>query len=258
MGKVALVTGAGRGAGRGVARELARAGYAVVVADLDPLTAADAAEEVRALGAAGSVAVCDVSDEVAVAAMFEQIREEHGDVDVLVNTVAWIDPQATIAEMPTEVWHRSFRVNVDSVFFTTRAALPGMMARGRGVIVNFSSLNGTRGFPERGSYSASKAAVITLTQTTAMEGRRHGIRAYALVPGGIDGERVRELRARLADQPRQPRPPELGAVPELMDPDWIGRYVAFLASEEGRHLNGQALVIGEAARTPLQAIYPDL
>jgi len=256
---VTLVTGAGRGAGRGVAHGLAAArGGTVFVADINGDAAAEAATELEELGVRGVAVVCDLSVEEDVAALFDEIRRHGASLDVLVNTVAWIDPSGPVAEMSTDTWHRALRVNLDSIFYTCRAALGMMIPRGRGVIINFASLNGTRGFPDRGSYGASKAAVINLTQTIAMENRRHGIRANAIVPGGIDGERVRELRARRAGAPRTERPPELGSGPELIDPEWIGRYLAFLVSDEGRHINGQSLVIGEATRTPLQALFPDI
>lgn len=264
-GRITLVTGAGRGAGLGIATALADEGGTVVVCDLDPDTCDRAAAAVRERGAESLSIPCDVSDEQQVEAMFTRIAETCGTLDVLVNTVAWIDPPGPIVDLPTERWHKAIRTNLDSVMFCTRAALRMMIPRSSGVIVNISSLNGTRGFPDRVSYGATKAAVINLTQTTAMENRQYGIRANCLVPGGIDGERARVLRELMAARAKEggpaspidtdfyPDPPM-----ELLDPEWIGRYVSFLISPDGRHVNGQALVIGEAPRSPLQAMFPDL
>jgi NAD(P)-dependent dehydrogenase (short-subunit alcohol dehydrogenase family) len=195
--------------------------------------------------------------------MFARIGDEVGPLDVLVNTVAWIDPPGPIAELPTDRWHKAIRTNLDSVMYCTRAALAMMIPRTKGVIVNISSLNGTRGFPDRPSYGATKAAVINFTQTTAMENRQYGIRANVLVPGGIEGERVRLLREMAAQRAKEhgdtPPPRNYPDPPmEMLDPEWIGRYVSFLISEDGRHINGQALVIGEAPRSPLQAMFPDI
>src|SRR5690606_18864541 len=124
------------------------------------------------------------SSEEAVESLFAQINKDHGGVHLLVNTVTWIDPPGPIVDLPTDRWHRAIRTNLDSVMFTTRAAMKTMIPAGNGgVIINISSLNGTRGFPDRPSYGATKAAVINFTQTTAMEGRQYGIRANCLVPG---------------------------------------------------------------------------
>ncbi|MCW2538408.1 MAG: fabG 6 [Frankiales bacterium] len=258
-----MVTGAGRGAGQGIALALANEGGNIAICDLDEATAQATAKLIEERGATAFALQCDVSDENAVDAMFAAVVERFGTIDVLCNTVAWIDPPGPIAELPTERWHKTIRTNLDSVMFGTRAALKTMIPNQKGVIINISSLNGTRGFPDRPSYGATKAAVINFTQTTAMENRQYGIRANVLVPGGISGERVRllgEMGAALAEQ--RGTPPTRGQYPdppmEMLDPEWIGRYVSFLISEDGRHINGQALVIGEAPRSPLQAMFPDI
>jgi|tagenome__1003787_1003787.scaffolds.fasta_scaffold20985396_2 NAD(P)-dependent dehydrogenase (short-subunit alcohol dehydrogenase family) len=260
--RVTLVTGAGRGAGHGIAAALAEERGAVVVCDLDPETSEHAARVVRERGARSLSVPCDVSDEEQVEAMFTRIGDEFGPIDVLVNTVAWIDPPGPIVDLPTERWHQAIRTNLDSVLYCTRAALRMMIPRRRGAIVNISSLNGTRGFPDRASYGATKAAVLNLTQTTAMENRQYGISANCLVPGAIDGERVRVLRELMQQRAETGTAAPASSYPDppvqLVDPEWIGRYVRFLVSPEGRHINGQALVIGEAPRSPLQAMFPDL
>jgi NAD(P)-dependent dehydrogenase (short-subunit alcohol dehydrogenase family) len=262
--RVSLVTGTGRGAGRGIATVLAKEGGKLVVCDLDEATLGESAEEARKLGAEVLAVPCDVSDEEQVESMFAKADEAFGRLDVLVNTVAWIDPPGPISELPTERWHKTIRTNLDSVMYCTRAALRTMIPQRSGVITNISSLNGTRGFPERPSYGATKAAVINFTQTTAMENRQYGIRANVLVPGGIMGERVRILREysleRMKERGEEPpaRSPYPEPAPEMLDPEWIGRYVSWLISPDGRHINGQALVIGEAPRSPLQAMFPDI
>ena len=262
-GRITLVTGAGRGAGNGIAVALGNEGGTVVVCDLDPDTSRAAAEGVRKRGAESLSIPCDVSEEQNVEKMMAQIVETYGTIDVLVNTVAWIDPPGPIVDLPTERWHKAIRTNLDSVMYTTRAALRVMIQRRGGVIINISSINGTRGFPDRASYGATKAAVINFTQTTAMENRKYGVRANCLVPGRIQGERLQilgqmmaELSATRGEQPVQ-EPMVDGAI-ESLDPEWIGQYVSFLVSDKGRHINGQALVIGDGPRSPLQAIFPDL
>jgi NAD(P)-dependent dehydrogenase (short-subunit alcohol dehydrogenase family) len=258
--RVVVVTGAGQGTGLAIANRLADESTAVALVDInrDAVTAAAAD-----LGAAGFVAsghACDVSDEQQVAETVETILAAYGGVDVLINVAAYLDPSESVIEMRTETWRRSFGVNVDGTFFFTRACAPSMVQRGGGVIVNFSSLNGTRGFPNRASYAASKAAVITFSQTAAMELREHGIRVNCIVPGGIDGERVRALRARRLEGASESIPQAgHGAPPwDLLTPEWIASYVAYLVSDDSAPINGQALVIGEVPRSPLQAVFPDL
>jgi 2-hydroxycyclohexanecarboxyl-CoA dehydrogenase len=263
--RVTLVTGAGSGAGLGIAKELAAEGGVVVVSDFNQEMSSAAAEEVNSRGAKGISIPTDFSDEQQVESLFSQIEKDHGGVELLVNTVAWIDPPGPIVDLPTERWHKTIRTNLDSVMFTTRAAMRTMIPARKGVIINVSSLNGTRGFPDRPSYGATKAAVINFTQTTAMEGRQYGIRANCLVPGGIQSNRLAVLGEQMAKRHQETGgtigsfqlPP--GQPPmELLDGDWIGRYIRFLASDEGRFINGQALVIGEAPRSSLQAMFPDI
>jgi NAD(P)-dependent dehydrogenase (short-subunit alcohol dehydrogenase family) len=262
--RVSLITGTGRGAGRGIASALAAEGGKFVFCDLDETTLGESAEEARKAGAEVLALSCDVSEEEQVEALFAKAAEAYGRLDVLVNTVAWIDPPGPIAELPTDRWHKAIRTNLDSVMYCTRAGLQTMIPQRSGVIINISSLNGTRGFPDRACYGATKAAVINFTQTTAMENRQYGIRANVLVPGGIIGERIRVLRQygieRMKERGEEPpaRSPSPEPAPEMLDPDWVGRYVAWLVSPDGRHINGQALVIGEAPRSPLQAMFPDI
>src|ERR1700709_2646153 len=118
-----LVTGAGRGAGQGIATELAKAGGNVATCDLDKDTCDATAKTVEANGANVLSLQCDVSDENAVDAMFAAAVERFGPIDVLANTVAWIDPPGPISELPTERWHKAIRTNLDSVMFCTRAVL---------------------------------------------------------------------------------------------------------------------------------------
>jgi NAD(P)-dependent dehydrogenase (short-subunit alcohol dehydrogenase family) len=257
-----LVTGAGRGAGQGIATALANEGGNIVICDLDGASSDATAKIIEERGATALSLECDVSDEDAVNGLFAQAVERFGTIDVLVNTVAWIDPPGPIAELPTERWHKAIRTNLDSVMFCTRAVLQTMIPARKGVIINISSLNGERGFPDRVSYGATKAAVINFTQTTAMENRQYGIRANCLVPGGIAGERVRILGEMMAARAAEAGGPQRGQYPdppmELLDPEWIGRYISYLISEDGRHINGQSLIIGEAPRSPLQSMFPDI
>lgn len=263
--RVTLVTGSGAGAGLGIAKALAEEGGVIYVSDLNAELSAAAAEEVASRGATAISIPIDFSEEDQVKELFARINKDHGGVELLVNTVAWLDPLGPIVDLPTERWHKAIRTNLDSVMFTTREAFKTMIPAGKGVIINIASMNGTRGFPDRVSYGATKAAVINFTQTTAMEGRQYGIRANVLVPGAIAGPRIGMLKEAMAKR-REETGGAIGAVhmppgqplPEAIDGEWMGRYIAFLASDDGRFINGQSLPVGEGPRSSLQALFPDL
>src|ERR1700693_1990207 len=158
--RVTLITGTGRGAGAGIAAIVASEGGRLGLCDLDAQSSDNSAEIAKGLGVDAISIPCDVSDEMQVEGMFTKAIETYGRLDVLINTVAWLDPPGPIVELPTERWHKAIRTNLDSVMYCTRAALRTMIPNRAGVIINISSINGTRGFPERSSYGATKAAVI--------------------------------------------------------------------------------------------------
>lgn len=255
--KRCLVTGAGRGAGWGIALALAEQGANVAVCDLDEESAQATAGRIADLGVSSLAMRTDVSSEEEVQRMIARTVEEFGGLDILVNTVAWIDPPGPIVSMPYDRWQKGVRVNLDSVFLCSKYALPHMQAQRSGLIINVSSINGTRGFPNRAVYGATKAAILNLTETLSMENRSFGIRVNCLVPGGISGgERGRilmELAERegvsfAADMPSFDPPLRAASPAEL------GAYVVFLASDAGEAVNGQLLWIGEAPRFGGQAL----
>jgi NAD(P)-dependent dehydrogenase (short-subunit alcohol dehydrogenase family) len=259
--RVVLITGGARGAGLGIASVLAAEGGRVVICDIDDGALEAASATLRAAGGDVRPVLCDVSDEAAVERMFAKIHDLHGRLDVLVNAVAWLDPPGPISAMVTASWQQALHTNLDGLMFCTRAALGLMIPRRSGTIINISSINGMRGFPQRAAYGATKAAINNFTQTTAMENRKYGIRANCLAPGGIAGERMKIIGEMMASGAAEenggaiayPDPPR-----ELLQPEAVGRYVAWLASEHSRDINGQVMVIGDTDRSPLQALFPDL
>jgi NAD(P)-dependent dehydrogenase (short-subunit alcohol dehydrogenase family) len=194
QGKVAVVTGGGRGIGAATALLLAREGARVAVLSR---TASELSEVCAAIGAAGGTAaaiVCDVSDEAAVERAFQEVDARFGGLDVLVNNAGAI-ASGRVDEMATQAFDRVLGVNVRGVFLCTRAAFPRLQARGGGAIVNLSSLGGIRGtekFPGFSAYTASKFAVVGLTEAHAVEGRSLGIRVNAVAPGAIDTAMLRQ------------------------------------------------------------------
>ncbi len=236
--KVALITGAGSGLGRAIAVTFARAGATLVLLDINGETAA---ETLESAGGRGESAAVDVADGAAVAGAVAGAQDRLGAVDVVVNNAGIASAARTaLHETATEDWQRVLAVNLTGPFLVTRAVLPSMVRRGAGVIVNIASAAGIVALPGRCHYAASKAGLIHLTRTLAVEYAGRGIRANALCPGYIDTPLV---RAGLADPERAQRLRTMIPMRRLADPDEIADAALFLASDASRYMTGQALVV---------------
>jgi NAD(P)-dependent dehydrogenase (short-subunit alcohol dehydrogenase family) len=182
-GQVALVTGGGRGLGRVFAQTLAAAGAAVAVA----ARSGDEVEETAALiedaGGRALALPLDVTDNSAVAGAVAATQRQLGPVDLLINNAGVSGPLGPIAEVDSAAWWRTFEVNLHGIFLCARAVLPGMLARGRGRIINVSSSAGTVPWPYVSAYAISKAAVLHFTENLAKETRKRGITVFAIHPG---------------------------------------------------------------------------
>ena len=209
-GRVALVTGGSRGLGRADALTLARAGADVVIADIlveSDTSAAEAygvlaqaavaqgmvhtestVEEIRGLGRRALAVKCDVTDREQVDAAVARTVEELGAVDILVNNAGTLDHVGQFHDQRPELWERDLRVNLTGAFNCAQAVWPHMKERKWGRIVNMASVAGTLGGFGQASYSTTKAGLLGLTRTLAMEGGRHGITCNAIVPGIIGSE----------------------------------------------------------------------
>jgi len=184
-----------------------------------------------------------VGDRAAVHRMVESIARALGDIDLLVNN-AGIARLGPLGSFPEADWRELFRVNVDGVFFCCQAALPGMLEHGRGNIVNISSWNGKLGAPNFGAYSATKAAVISLTQALAREVAARGIRVNAVCPGIVAGTPMRkevERQGQAFGLPLSSERARVVPLGRLATPEDIAGAVAFLASDEAAYMTGQAI-----------------
>lgn len=184
-GKVAVVTGAAQGIGRAVSEAYIAAGATVVLSDIDGDAAAATAREI---GGASGVA-CDVRSEDDVRALIEGVVAEHGRIDTAVAN-AGVGIVQPIATMSYEDWRRTTAVNFDGVFLTIRHAAPAIAGSGGGTIVTIASATATGGSPLLAPYAASKAGVVNLTQTAAVEFRDANVRCNSILPGFIETEMV--------------------------------------------------------------------
>ena len=236
MRQVALVTGASRGIGRGIALELARQGWDVCVNYLQRQQAAqETAAIIRDLGQNAAVVRADVADGGAVEAMARQAERELGPISLLVNN-AGIAGQMQFQDITDEQWNRYLGVNLGGARNAIRAVLPWMLSEKRGCIVNISSIWGLRGASCETAYACTKAALIGLTRSLALELAPSGIRVNCVAPGVIDTDMVQVLgRETLRDLAEQTPLGRLGT------PEDVAHAVAFFASDQASFLTGQVL-----------------
>lgn len=237
---IAVVTGAGSGIGRAIAHRFAEAGATVTAADLDPQAA-----EATALLAPDRIVPhqVDVRDETSVRALMDSVLARFGRIDILVNN-AGIGTTKDVVETELEEWEQVFAVNVRGVFLCCKYALPSMLARRSGVIINIGSVAGLIGIPKRAAYCASKGAVVTLTKQIAIAYVKDGIRCNCICPGTVDTPWVERLvahetdsvAARRALEARQP-------MGRLVRPEEVAAAALYLASEEAAAVTGSILVV---------------
>ncbi|HEV7827168.1 MAG TPA: SDR family NAD(P)-dependent oxidoreductase [Mycobacteriales bacterium] len=242
-GKTAIVTGGASGIGRSICLRLAAEGADVAVLDYNSDGAAETAVLAAEHGALARSFAVDVSDEASVDSAIADVRAWRGDVDILVNC-AGIIAIGTVEETSTEEWRRVFAVNVDGVFHTCRAVAPAMRARGAGKIINMSSWFGKSGKPNYAAYSASKAAVMGLTQSLAMELASAGVNVNAVCPGTIFETGMRDFADKLSAEKNLSTAKERAkSIPmgRVGKPEDISRVVAFLASDEADYMTGQSI-----------------
>lgn len=233
-GKTALITGAGRGIGRAFAEAYVREGATVAIGDIDASRAERAAAEI---GDAAFAVEMDVTDQASIDAAVKAIEVRQGGIDILVNNAAIFD-LAPIAEITRESYDKVFSINVAGTLFTLQAVARSMIARGKGgKIINMASQAGRRGEALVAVYCASKAAVISLTQSAALNLVSHGINVNAIAPGVVDGDHWDGVDALFAKYENRP----LGEKKRL-----VGEEVPFGRMGTAEDLTGMAIFLASS------------
>jgi 3-hydroxybutyrate dehydrogenase len=247
-GRNALVTGGGRGIGRAIALDLAAAGAHVALAARTRVEIDAVAREAAAAGVKAVALQADVADPASVRALFKDARGALGELDILVNG-AGVAPSAPLVKTTDEQWRQAIEVNLSGAFYCLREALPSMIERGWGRVVNVASIAGKTGIPYIAAYAASKHGLLGLTKVAALEVAARGVTVNAVCPGYVDtpmtDESVRrivektgisaaDVRRRLEESSPQKRLYTVGEVSAL---------VLFLCGESAAGINGQALSV---------------
>jgi 3-oxoacyl-[acyl-carrier protein] reductase len=258
-GRVAFVTGGSRGLGRADALTLGRAGADVVIADIqvesDPGEEAEqygpiaqaaraqgfvyaeaTAQEICDMGRRAAAVKCDVTEREQVEEAVRRTVEEFGSVDILVNNAGTLDHLGQLPDQVAELWERDLRVNLTGAFNCAQAVWPHMQERGWGRIVNMASVAGTLGGFGQASYSTTKAGLLGLTRTLALEGARQGITCNAIVPGIIGTEAFN-----FGNPDMNERMVKRTAMRRVGEPQDVANAIAFLCSDLASYITGVAL-----------------
>lgn len=263
-GKVAVVTGGSRGIGRADALALAKAGADVIITDIlvesDPALAQAVAasnsilahvmseqkvvytestsEDIRAMGRRSEAIKMDVTDRDQVKEVFARIVKDYGSIDILVNNASLLDNVGQIDRQADELWDRDVTVNLTGAFNATKAAFPYMKEKGWGRIVFMSSVAGLHGGFGQASYASTKAAVIGLGKSVALEGARHGITANIVAPGIIGTEAFKANSPAMND-----RMIARTAMRSAGEPEDVAHAIVYLCSPEAKYVTGHVLTV---------------
>jgi 3-hydroxybutyrate dehydrogenase len=246
--RIGLITGGGRGIGRAIALAFAREGAQVAVAARSLDQVEQVAREIADQFSTNALPiVCDVSDVKSVEGMFARVTENLGrGPDILVNN-AGIAVSAHLTKTSDELWHQHLAINLSGTFYCTRAALPQMIERGWGRVINIASIAGKIGAPYIAAYSASKHGVLGLTRSAALEVAAKGITVNAICPGYVDTDMTSRALENIAKRTGIQEEQALDSIKKmspqnrLVTSEEVAALALLLASDDGRGIHGQAI-----------------
>ncbi len=246
--RVAIITGSGRGIGRAIAERFAREGAAILLNSRTEKELQQTADAIQQAGGRAAYVVGNVAEASTVEKLFATARKQWGQVDILVNNAGIYGSVKPLTEITAQEWDRILAVNLRSAFLLTRAVLPAMVERRRGVILNISSVSGKYAFGLSGAYAASKAGLLALTRAAAAEVGRQGVRVNALCPGIVKGTRMwHEVGEGLqkAFNVTAEQLEEMSTATVLqgrqLQPDEVAAAAVFLCSDDASAITGQAM-----------------
>jgi len=235
-----LVTAGGAGIGRAIAQTFRDHGARVHTSDIDPKTKPDTLADVAALAQ--------------VEKLFQEVQENLGGLDVLVNNAGIAGPTGKVEDIKPEDWDRCIAVDLSGMFYCARKAMPLIKAAGGGSIINLSSAAGLHGFPQRSPYCAAKWGVVGFTKSLSVEAGPDKVRVNCICPGIVEGERIErvvEAKAKMLGVSREAfleKFLETTSMRSTVNAQEIADMALYLASAAGRHITGQALAVDAGTR----------
>ena len=241
--KIAVVTGSARGIGRAIANSLAKDGANVAILDINGQGAKATAEAVkREFNVRTWSAELNVMEKGSAVKVFQELKQKFGQIDILVNNAGITTNVHTIVDMPMENWDKELSINLSGAFYCIKQVLPAMIEKKWGRIVNISSLAGASGGYGQCSYAASKAGLLGLTKTIALECARYNITANAVLPGLVNTDAAAAI-----PEPLRQRITNTSPSRRMAEPSEIANVVSFLASQEASYMNGAEVFVTAGA-----------
>jgi NAD(P)-dependent dehydrogenase (short-subunit alcohol dehydrogenase family) len=239
-GKVAIVTGAASGMGKAIAMLYAQEGAKVVVSDINLEGAKATAAEIIGKGGTAIAVLANVAVEEDIQQLINTSVETYGTVDILVNNAGIMDNMAAVGDITDELWYRLIEVNATSVMRSSRKVIPIFLEKGKGVIINISSVGGIRGGAAGAAYTASKHAVVGLTKSTGFQYAKEGIRCNAIAPGPIVTN-ISETMTNIDKRGEANCRTSMSTIKRFGAPEEVAKVALFLASDDSSFINGQVI-----------------